>query len=67
MTAIGALLKAASCALMEGTTGVYILYRRRKAVTTSTHSTRGMELGLYFLSLKVFAGGLATLFVQVNT
>jgi hypothetical protein len=65
-TAIGALLKSTSCALMEAATGVYIFYRRRTAVTTSTLSTRGMELSLYFLSLKVFAGGLVTLFVQVK-
>lgn len=66
MTAITALLQSASCALMEGSAGAYIFYRRRTALATSTVSTRGMELSLYFLSLKVSAVGLVTLFVQVS-
>ncbi|KAH7712639.1 Serpentine receptor class gamma-5 [Aphelenchoides avenae] len=51
-------------AVMEVTTGIFI-FRRRKAMPASGKSTRGMELGLYLLSLKVFAGGLITLLVQI--
>lgn len=67
MLVVVSLATTLSCGIMEVTTGIYIFYRRQKAVASTTKTNKGMELSLYMLSLKAFLGGLVTLLVQVTT
>lgn len=66
MLVVLALMHSMSCAIMNVATGVYFFIRRRKAPAENAASKtkRTVELRLYFLSVKVFLGGVLTLAVQ---